>query len=205
MEWDLASFSFLHNAVQVQRYFYCIFVRKKLHGNILFGFFFPKIFVSGTQAFRIYQKASSCSFWLGMIIFNLWFMSLFPNQGYSTCQSSSLWMKGFSRLKTQFTPASDIKISSSPRGPSRYLIHCVICRLWQTLSGVSCTHTWDMCTLLNRPVHLHIKWSSPVAQLSPVHLLNIIPVTRGYDNGTPMYPKDKGLLLCRRWLSTPRP
>lgn len=178
---------------------------KNYMGIFCLDFFFPKIFVSGTQAFRIYQKASSCSFWLGMIIFNLWFMSLFPNQGYSTCQSSSLWMKGFSRLKTQFTPASDIKISSSPRGPSRYLIHCVICRLWQTLSGVSCTHTWDMCTLLNRPVHLHIKWSSPVAQLSPVHLLNIIPVTRGYDNGTPMYPKDKGLLLCRRWLSTPCP
>lgn len=165
--------------------------------------FLLKSLFSGTQAFRIYLKASSCSFWLGMIIFNLWFMSLFPNQGYSTCQGCSLWMKRFSRLKTQFIPVSGIKISSPSRGPSPYLIHCIICWLWQKLSGVSCTHTWDMCTLLNRIFHLHIKWSFPVAQLSPVHLLNIIPVTRGYDNGLPIYSKDKGLLLCRRWLSIP--
>lgn len=138
-----------------------------------------------------------------MIIFNLWFMSLFPNQGYSTCQSCSLWMKGISRLKTQFTPASDIKISNPSRGPGPYLIHCVICRLWQTLSGVSCTHAWDMCTLLNRTVHLHIKWSFPVAHWALFTCWISFLLARGYDKGMPIYPKDKGLLLCRRWLSIP--
>lgn len=109
-------------------------------------------------------------------------------------------MKSFSRLKAQFTPASDIKISSPSRGPVLSDTLCSLQALAEIKWSFMYTHLGHVFPVeLDLPFAHQMKLS--VARLRPIPLLNITPITRAYDNGMPIYHKDKRLLHRRRWLS----